>query len=563
MRSYERHYHCHPVCYDGLNKQFYLPHLPKKEVAVWELPWCYPVTGNPKEPKKLGERFILWLETGKAWTHFAGSAHKVTVFIYNLSVMQSAYEYDAVIVGSGPNGLAAAIILARAGWKTLVIESHSTPGGGMRTGEVTLPGFSHDICSSVHPLAASSRLFTRLPLEKFGLKWIFPPIAVGHPLDDGSAILAEQDLAVTAEQLGQDQRAYIHLFEKISESYTQLLEDLHGPLPLPPRHPILTGLFGLKAVQTAAGLNRRVFKEEKARALFAGYAAHSILPLETPGTAAAGLLIGGSVHAIGWPIAAGGSQAIANSLVGYLESLGGTVQTNWEVTKLDELPKCRAVLLDISARALIRLSGEKLPSRYRTRLNKFRYGSGIFKIDYALDGPVPWKNPGLLNTITVHVGGTSAEICASEAAAHRGIHTERPFVLVAQASLFDPNRAPAGKHTLWAYCHVPSGSTIDMTGPLEAQIERFAPGFRERILARKTTNSQELEAYNPNYVGGDISSGEQNLYQQFARPVASLSPYRTPLKGVYLCSSSTPPGGGVHGMCGYQAAKRVLKDFGG
>jgi phytoene dehydrogenase-like protein len=475
--------------------------------------------------------------------------------------MRSDDSYDAVIVGSGPNGLTAAITLAREGWKTLVVEARPTPGGGMRSAELTLPGFVHDVCSSVHPLAASSRILNQFPLEQFGLKWIYPPIPVGHPLDDGPAILCHPSLEQTATGLGVDNQAYLRLFRKISSGYTQLLEDIHGPLPLVPRHPFLTASFGLKAVQSALSLAKRSFQGDRARALFAGYAAHSILPLEWPGTAAAGLLIGGSAHAIGWPIAQGGSQFIASAMVGYLESLGGQVITNWEVHHLDELPKSKVKLLDVSPKSLLRLASGHLPPGYCRKLEKYRYGAGVFKVDYALDGPVPWKDPTLRSTVTVHLGGRLEEIAASERAAEQGLVSEKPFVLLAQASLFDPSRSPQGKHTLWVYCHVPHGSDVDMTSKIEAQIERFAPGFRDLILARHTTNAVELEAYNPNYVGGDISSGQQTLYQQFARPVPSLSPYRTPLKGVYLCSSSTPPGGGVHGMCGYQAAKCAWSDF--
>lgn len=475
--------------------------------------------------------------------------------------MPKSSTYDAIIVGSGPNGLAAAIILAREGWKTLVIEARSTPGGGMRSSEVTLPGFVHDICSSVHPLAASSRLFTQLPLDQFGLQWIYSPSPVGHPLPNGQAILAYPSITETALQLGKDRQAYTKLFKNLSLNYSRLLEDIHGPLPIIPHHPLVTGAFGLKAVQSAYGLAKRVFSTEQARALFMGYAAHSILPLEWPGTAAAGLLIGSSAHAIGWPVAKGGSQALANALVAYLQSLGGQIQTGWDIKSLEELPSSRAILLDVSPKSFLHLGGDRLPTRYRNQLQRYRYGAGIFKIDYALDGPVPWKDPALGKSITVHIGGTMDEIAQSEREAENGIHSEKPFVLLAQASLFDPGRAPTGKHTLWTYCHVPQGSEVDMTSRIEEQLERFAPGFRDLVLARHTTNAVELEAYNPNYVGGDISSGQQTLYQQFARPVPSLSPYRTPVKGVYLCSSATPPGGGVHGMCGYQAARCVLADI--
>jgi len=471
------------------------------------------------------------------------------------------HQNDAVIVGSGPNGLAAAITLAQAGWKTLVIEGSDTLGGGMRSGERTLPGFVHDICSAVHPLANASVFFRDLPLDRYGLRWIHSPHELAHPLDEEWVILADRSLELTAAGLGVDSHAYRQLMTPFSENIHKLLDDLHGPFPLPPRHPILTARFGIKGLQSALRLAHRSFNTREAQALFAGMAAHSILPLDSPGTAAAGILMGITLHSVGWPIAAGGSQRIADALINYLKTLNGEVTTGWQVKSLEELPAARVILLDIAPKGFISIAGDSLPTRYRHQLEKFHYGAGIFKIDYALSDPVPWKNPACAHAITVHVGGTIEEISDSESSLVRGELAEKPFVLLSQPTAFDPSRAPAGKHIAWAYCHVPNGSTVDMTSRIEAQIERFAPGFQDCILERHTTNSKQLEAYNPNYVGGDISAGQQDIVQQFARPVVSLNPYRTPLKGVYLCSSSTPPGGGVHGMCGYRAAQQVLKDF--
>jgi phytoene dehydrogenase-like protein len=450
-------------------------------------------------------------------------------------------DYDAIIVGSGPNGLAAAITLAQEGWKTLVIEASETIGGGMRSGERTLPGFLHDICSAVHPLANASLFFRQLDLEKHGLRWMHSPVEMAHPLDGGEAVLAARDIEATAQTLGEDRAAYQKLMAPFTREYQLILDELHGPFPLLPRRPFSMARFGLVGLQSAQGLSQRAFRTAEAQALFAGFGGHSILPLERAGTGAAAIILGMTLHAVGWPLARGGSQTIADALLAILTSLGGEIQTGWEVKTLHELPKVPAVLLDITPKSLVSMAGDQLPDRYRQQLLNFTYGAGT-------------------QAITVHVGGSMEEIVLSEAAPERGEHAERPFVLLSQPTLFDSSRAPEGKHIAWAYCHVPNCSTVDMTERIEAQIERFAPGFRERVLARHTTNSLELEKYNPNYVGGDISAGRQDIIQQFARPVASLQPYRTPLKGVYLCSSSTPPGGGVHGMCGYRAARLALRD---
>ena len=466
---------------------------------------------------------------------------------------------DAVVVGSGPNGLAAAITLARAGKKVLVIEGQDKIGGGLRSSDnLTLPGFLHDPCSAMHPLGIGSPFFRSLDQQKLGLRWVFPPIAMAHPLDDGTAAVVRGRVDTTASQFGRDERAYRMLMGPLVDSWEEILEEFLGPLRLP-RHPIPMARFGVFALMPAATLARLLFREERAKAVFAGLAAHSILPLERPATSAFGLMLGMLAHALGWPIAAGGSQTIATALAGCLKSLGGEIVTGHEVQSLDELAGAPQVLLDVTPRQLLRMGGARLPENYRRQLEAYRYGAGVFKIDYALDGPVPWRAQECLQAGTVHVGGTLEDIVESEAAWGRGGHAERPFIIVGQQSLFDPTRAPAGKHTLWAYCHVPNGSTVDMTAAIENQIERFAPGFRNRILARATRNAMEMERYNPNYIGGDINGGVQDLGQLFTRPVPKLDPYATPAPGLFLCSSATPPGGGVHGMCGYFAAQSALQ----
>lgn len=468
-----------------------------------------------------------------------------------------AHAYDAVVVGSGPNGLAAAITLARAGRAVLVIEGRDTVGGGMRTAELTLPGFRHDICSAVHPLGVASPFFRSLPLEEHGLRWIQPDAPLAHPLDHGQAIVLERSIDATAAYLGRDGAAWRRLIEPLAEQWEGILADLLGPLRAP-RHPIPFARFGVGAILPAAVLARTWFRGPRARALFAGLASHSIMPLGKPVTAAYGLMLGLLAHGVGWPMPAGGSQSIADALAAYLRSLGGEIQTGCWVQSLAELPPASAYLFDITPRDLLRIAGDALPAGYRRSLSRYRYGPGVFKLDYALDGPIPWRNPAVGRGGTVHVGGTLAEIVASEQDAWQGRHAERPYALVVQPSLFDPSRAPAGQHTAWAYCHVPNGSTVDMSAAIEGQIERFAPGFRDRILARRAMNAAQLEQYNPNYVGGDINSGVQDLFQHFTRPAVRISPYTTPNPRIFLCSSATPPGGGVHGMCGYWAAQAVL-----
>ncbi len=471
-------------------------------------------------------------------------------------------SYDAVVVGSGPNGLAAAITLAQAGKSVLVIEGKDCIGGGTRTLELTLPGFRHDICSAIHPAGFSSPFLRGLPLEQFGLEWIHSPAMLAHPLEDGSAIMLEKSVEATAEGLGIDAKAYRELFGRLSRAWPKVSEDLLGPLPIPPKHPFESAAFGLLALQPAAWLARWAFQRPRARALFAGQSAHAMLPLEKLTTAAFGLGMTLYGHVGSWPMARGGSQWISEAMATYLRSLGGEIQTDWMVETIDELPPAQAILFDLTPRQIVKIAGQRLPDSYRRQLGRFRYGQGVFKIDYALSGPIPWKAKEAGRAATVHLGGTLEEIQASERAVWRGQVSDRPFVLVAQQSLFDATRAPAGKHTAWVYCHAPANSTMDLTSRIEAQLERFAPGFRELVLARATHNSIEMESYNPNYIGGDINGGVQDIFQFFTRPTLSLNPYKTPAKGIYICSSSTPPGGGVHGLCGYYAAKTALKDLG-
>jgi phytoene dehydrogenase-like protein len=469
-------------------------------------------------------------------------------------------SYDAVVVGSGPNGFAAAITLAKAGYKVALYEAKDTIGGGMRTKELTLPGFKHDVCSAIQPLGMASPFFRELPLEKFGLTWLQPDAPLAHPLEDG-AVMMERSLEHTAQSLGADAKAYQILFSSFVHNSENLIQSFLAPLIRLPQHPLLMARFGLYALRSCTTLANQLFKTKEAKALFAGLAAHSIQPLTAPATASFGLVLGMLGHAVGWPIPKGGSQSIADALAGYLKSLGGEIFVNHEIKSGNELPKARATLLDITPKQLLELAGEQLPSSYANALQRFRYSAGVFKVDYALSEVVPWKDKNCLRAGTVHVGGTLEEIAQSEYEMARGNHSETPYVLVAQQSLFDDTRAPDRKHTLWAYCHVPHGSTVNMTEKIEGQLERFAPGFKDIVLARHTMNTQQMQSYNPNYLGGDINGGAADLLQLFKRPVLSVSPYRTPLKGVYLCSSSTPPGGGVHGMCGYYAAKTALKDL--
>ena len=466
--------------------------------------------------------------------------------------------YDAVVVGAGPNGLAAAVELARAGRSVAVLEAEETVGGGTRSAEITLPGFVHDLGSAIHPLGYASPFFRSLPLEEHGLEWVHPPAPLAHPFDDGTAAVLERSVEETAAALGPDARAYERLMKGVAEDAPRIASYFVGS-PRLIRHPVSLAASAARAVRPARGLAESFFEGEKARGLFAGNGAHSFLPLEKPPSALFGLVLGTLGHAFGWPFPKGGSQRIADALTSYLISLGGEVYTGVRVGSVEEVPRTRAVLFNVSPRQLLGIAGEHFTEGYRRALKKYRYGPGVFKVDFALDGPIPWKAEECLRAGTVHLGGTLEEISAGEAAIWRGEHPERPFVLLAQQSLFDRTRAPDGKHTAWAYCHVPNGSEFDMTGRIEGQIERFAPGFRDRILAKTTRGPADLERQNANLVGGDINGGVADLRQLFTRPVLKLNPYSTPAKGLYICSSSAPPGGGVHGMSGYLAARVALR----
>lgn len=465
--------------------------------------------------------------------------------------------HDAVVVGSGPNGLAAAIVLARSGRRVVLREAAGTVGGGMRSAELTLSGLTHDICAAVHPLAASSPLFRSLPLAEHGLEWVHPPTPLAHPFDDRPAAVLERSLTETARALDADGRAWISLLEPFVEGWPELAADVLAPLRIP-RHPLRMASFGLYAIQSAAGLVRRRFDGERARVLIAGNAAHSMVPLTKSPTAAFGLTLVCAGHAVGWPVARGGSQRLADALAGHLRALGGEVVVDAPVTRFEEVEGADTILFDVTPRQFLRIAGHRLTPSYRRALERFRYGSGVFKVDWALSEPIPWKDPACASAGTVHLVGSMTELLGAEHAAFHDELPERPFVLLGQPTLVDPSRARGGRHIAWAYCHVPHASPVDMTARIEAQVERFAPGFRDLILARHSASPVALEEHNPNLVGGDISAGVMDLRQLFFRPVPRLNPYKTPLRGVYLCSASTPPGGAVHGMCGYYAARSAL-----
>jgi len=469
-------------------------------------------------------------------------------------------SYDAIVVGSGPNGLSAAIVLARAGLSVLVQEANATIGGGARSSELTLPGFLHDVGSAVHPMAVASPFFRSLPLHDHGLEWIDPPVPLAHPFEDSEPALLERGVDATGATVNPDSAAYSRLLAPLVRNWEKLVPEILGPLLHFPSSPFALGGFGMRALWPASTLARTVFRGKRARALLAGLSAHSIIPLQQPASSAIGLVMATSGHVCGWPIPRGGSQQIADALAGYFRSLGGVIQTDAKVEALESLPPARAVLLDLTPRQVVKVAAKRLPANYLRALAKFSYGPGIFKIDWALAEPIPWTYPECMRTATLHLGGTLEEIEAAELCPWVGRHSAKPFVLLAQQSLFDSRRAPAGRHTGWAYCHVPNGSTQDMTEAIESQVARFAPGFRDIILARRTSNGVQLEQSNANLVGGDIGGGANNLGQVIARPVLSLDPYRTPATGIYICSASTPPGGGVHGMCGYHAARSALKN---
>lgn len=468
-------------------------------------------------------------------------------------------QYDAIVVGAGPNGLAAAITLTRKKHSVLLIEAEETPGGGTRTKELTLPDFHHDVCSAIHPLALASPFFRSIDLSTYGLHWIEPPIPLAHPLDGENAVLLERSVDVTADGLGEDANNYRRLIGPCVRNWEYLVQELLKPLSAP-RHPFVLMRFGPLAMRSAIALARDRFGNKRARALFAGNAAHSIQPLDRWSSAAFGLMLPTLGHAVGWPIAEGGSQAIATALASFFKSMGGTIQLETTISSIDDLPKTGAVLFDVTPRQLARLAGHKFSRAYRKKLENHNHGPGVFKVDWALKAPVPWKDAACSKAATLHIGGTLEEIASAEGDTWKEIAPEKPFVFFVQPSLFDSTRAPEGMHTAWGYCHVPNGCTVDMTNRIEAQVERFAPGFRQTIIARHLMSPADMEAYNPNYIGGDIVGGSQSFTDLFLRPLGRWRAYSTPAKGVYICSSSMPPGGGVHGMCGYLAAKCALHD---
>jgi phytoene dehydrogenase-like protein len=468
-------------------------------------------------------------------------------------------EYDAVVIGSGPNGFAAAITLQQQGLSVLLVEAKKEIGGGMRTQALTLPGFLHDVCSAVHPMAVLSPFLKSLPLAKYGLELIQPVHAAAHPFDDGTVGILDRSVEETAKGLGKDEIAYLDFMNPVVRDLPKLLPDLLGPFPIP-KYPFALAGFGLKAIPSAVYM-ADTFKTKQARGLWAGMAAHAIQPLENLATSAIGLMLMAAGHVAGWPIPKGGSQSIAQAMAAHFTALGGEIITDFEVKSFHQLPSAKAFLFDVTPKQLVEIAGDQLSSSYKTRLGKYRYGMGAFKIDWALSEPIPFKAEACRRAGTVHLGNTLEEIATGEKMTSAGKQSQKPYVLLSQPSVFDSSRAPEGKHTAWAYCHVPNGSTEDMTSAIENQVERFAPGFKDLIIGRSTMNTAQIEAYNANYIGGDINGGIQDIFQLYTRPVLSFSPYRTSADGIYICSSSTPPGGGVHGMCGYHAAKTALKDI--
>ena len=468
-------------------------------------------------------------------------------------------DYDAIVVGSGPNGLAAAILMQQQGLSVLIIEGKDKIGGGLASEELTLPGFFHDVCSAIHPMAVASPFLKTLPLAAHGLEFIYPTLAAAHPFDDGTAAILDQSITRTASLLGRDEQAYEKLMKSVTSDWALIDKDTLGPLRLP-SHPIAMANFGLKALTSATYFVDH-FRGQAARGLFGGMAAHAIQPLSNLSTTAIGLVLMATGHLKGWPIPKGGSISIAHALSSYFTSIGGKIETGHFVTNLSELPSAHAVLFDVTPKQLLKIAGHKFSNIYKWQMERYRYGMGVFKIDWALDEPIPFKAEACRKAGTIHLGNTFEEIAEGELMTSKGRQAEKPFVLLSQQSLFDASRVPEGKHTGWAYCHVPNGSRQDMTTIIENQVERFAPGFKDVILARNTMNTEQMEAHNPNYIGGDINGGILDIRQLFTRPVLKWSPYKTSAKGLYICSSSTPPGGGVHGMCGYNAAKAALKDI--
>ncbi len=466
---------------------------------------------------------------------------------------------SAAVIGSGPNGLAAAIVLAQAGLDVELHETAPEVGGATRSGELTLPGFIHDLGSCVHPMALTSPFFSTLPLQEFGLRWIFSPAELAHPLDDGTAVTLEREVDDTASQLGSDGLAYKRLYEPLVKNWATLVRETLRPITPFTRHPIMMAQFGVRAIQPARFLLHSIFRQRRAKALVAGSCAHSCLKLESPLSAAFGMMLGSSGHAVGWPIPEGGSQRLADALAALFKSLGGRIRTSSRVARLDDLGGPDLTLCDVTPRQFLTLAAHRLRPSFQKLLQHFKYGPGVFKVDWALREPIPWKAPACRRAITVHLGGSAEEIAASERAAVDGCRPEKPFVLLTQPSLFDPSRAPAGQHTAWAYCHVPNGWTGSALAQMEGQIERFAPGFRDCVLARSVQNAADMQRWNENLIGGDINGGALSMTQFITRP--TWRNYGTPLRGVYFCSSSTPPGGAVHGMCGYWAAKRALKSL--
>ena len=469
-------------------------------------------------------------------------------------------QYDAVIIGSGPNGLSAGIMLVKEGLKVLIVEGSDSPGGGMRTSEMTLSGFRHDICSAVHPMAYVSPYFKTLPLEKFGLEWIVPEASAAHPLDGEEAVILTKSIEETAAGLGIDEQKYLDLMSPLLSKADELIMESLKPLGLP-KHPLLMLNFGLKAIQSATFFANRKFNGERAKALFAGCAAHSVLPLSNLFTAAIGLIFLTTGHVENWVVPKGGSMSITNALVRYFESLGGEMLFSTKIKNFKELPSAKKYVFDTDPIQLAKIAEDQLPALYKKRLNRYRFGPGVFKIDFALDGPIPWYDDNCLKASTVHVGGTLKEIAQSEKDAWNGRHNDKPFVMMAQQSQFDDSRAPYGKHTGWAYCHVPNGSQKDMTSQIENQIERFAPGFKDIVLDRKIMSTHDFYNYNTNYFGGAVTGGAADIFQLFSRPIAKLDPYKTANPDIFICSASSPPGGGVHGMCGFYAAKSVLESL--